>query len=240
VLLLAACTLSPLQSRVDVGEDPFVLFLAEGTNGDTDLFVVEPGGGRVTRVTFTPLVEMSPRLSRQGGMVAFIRAADTTIASPRDVVVMNLINGAERKLDIPDNIGQPMRLAWSHDESALYLQTPTSTWRVAAPPAVTVAVEVAGAELVTADSAFAVMLGDPAFAVAAPCGSGGICVTGPNGEPNTLSTTGTGALRWGNDSLAWFDNDVLVVRPLGPGPARQVEWAAGQVRNPREASYATP
>lgn len=235
-----SCTLSPLQSRIAVGEDPFILFVAEGANGDTDLFAAEPGGGKVTRVTFTPLIETQPSLTRQGGMVAFLRGRNLDANLTREVVVMNLINGAEERIELPDAAGQPQDVAWSTDEASVYLRTTTGVWRVAAPPAAPIALELTATELPGADSAFSILLGAPAFARAVPCDSGGICVIGPSGVPSTITATGTGALRWGADSVAWWDKDVLVVRSLGPGPQRRIEWTAGQVKNPRDASYAAP
>jgi hypothetical protein len=236
--VLAACSISPLQGRIDVGEEPFVVFVAEGFDGKTDLFASLPGGGEVSRLTFTDLAETSPRVTREGGLVVFLRVRSPSEPEARDVVIMNLLSGAERRLELPNTAGTPTAVAWTADETGVYVSTGDTTWLVQAPPAEGHAVMLPADRLPVADSAFAVMLGSPAFAVATPCANGGICVTGPSGEPNRLAERGTAPFRWGTDSLAWFEDGVIQVRPLGPGPARAISWSDDRVSGAREGSYA--
>lgn len=236
--LLAACSISPLQGRIDVGEEPFVVFVAEGAEGRTDLFASLPGGGEVSRLTFTELVESSPRITREGGLVVFLRVHSPSDPEGRDVVIMNLLSGAERLLEMPRSAGRPERVAWTANETGVYVQTDQGTWLLEAPPAETHPVELPPDRVAAADSALAVLLGAPAFSRAEPCAEGGVCVIGPTGVPTTLSTTGTAPFRWGRDSVAWFDGGVIQVRPLGPGPVREISWTDARVTNAREGSYA--
>jgi hypothetical protein len=235
---VTACSISPLQGRIDVGEEPFVVFVAEGSDGKTDLFASLPGGGEVSRLTFTDLAETSPRVTRDGGLVVFLRVRSPSEPMARDVVIMNLLSGAERRLELPGAAGTPTAVAWTADEAGVYARTSDGTWLVQAPPAEGHAVMLPADRSPAADSAFEVLLGSPAFAEAAPCPDGGICVTGPSGEPSRISERGTGPFRWGSDSLAWFEDGVIQVRPLGPGPARAVDWTDERVSGAREGSYA--
>lgn len=237
-VMAIGCSISPLQGRIDVGEEPFVVFVAEGTDGKTDLFASLPGGGEVSRLTFTELAESSPRVTREGGLVVFLRVRSPSEPDRRDVVIMNLLSGAERRLELPAAAATPEQVAWTADETGVYVRAGEGTWMIQAPPAEGHPVRLPADRLGGADSALAVLLGSPAFARAEPCVDGGICVTGPNGEPNRLSTTGSGPFRWGSDSLAWFDGGTIRVRPLGPGPVRAVDWTDGRVTGAREGSYA--
>ena len=96
--VVAACNLSPLSNRIKVGEEPIVVFIGEGVDGNTDLFVVPASGGSIMQLTFTPLHESMPRLNTRGDIVAFLRARDSAATTPTEVVIMNMLNGAERAL----------------------------------------------------------------------------------------------------------------------------------------------
>lgn len=237
VVAVAACSFTPLTNRVDLGSDDFVVFVGEGVDGNTDLFVSLASGGSVTQLTYTGSVEMLPRLSSDGGVLAFVRARDTTEKSPRALIMMNLLSASERRLDLPENSGVPTALGWNDDGTAVYLRQTTGTWRVAAPPAPLSMDAVTGAELLAADTAVGTWLGTARFAEAVPCPDGGVCVTGPRGDTTKIAPQGASALRWGADSIAWFEGDNLIVRGLGPGPARRVTWRRAPA-NPRDASYA--
>jgi hypothetical protein len=89
------------------------------------------------------------------------------------------------------------------------------------------------------DTALMVALGTPAFARAEACLDGGVCVIGPDGAPTQVSAVGSAPFRWGSDSLAWFEEEWITIRPLGPGNARRLDWRGG-VEDPREGSYAEP
>ncbi|MEO5825294.1 MAG: hypothetical protein ABIR59_05350 [Gemmatimonadales bacterium] len=237
VVTVAACSFTPLTNRVDLGSDDFVVFVGEGVDGNTDLFVSLASGGSVTQLTYTGSVEMLPRLSTEGGVLAFIRARDTTTSSPRALIMMNLLSASERRLDLPDDSGVPTALGWNADESAVYLRMPAGTWRIETPPAPMQMIPVPGPEMLVADTAVATWLGAARFAQAVPCPDGGVCVTGPRGDTTQIAPQGVSPLRWGADSIAWFEGDNLIVRGLGPGPARRVTWRRAPA-NPRDASYA--
>lgn len=237
VIAVAACSFTPLTNRVDLGNDDFVVFVGEGVDGNTDLFVSLASGGSVTQLTYTGSVEMLPRLSPDGGVLAFFRSRDTTAGSPRALIVMNLLSASERRLDIPDGSGVPTALGWSADGTAVYLRLRTGTWRVAAPPAPQQLITVTGAELLAADTAVGTWLGTTRFAEAVLCPGGGVCVTGPRGDTIEIAPRGASPLRWGADSVAWFEGDNLIVRGLGPGPARRVTWRRAP-NSPRDATYA--
>lgn len=236
-LVLTACNLSPLQNRIAIGEDPFVAFVAEGSDGSTDIFAGVPAGGELSRITFTPVAESHPALTPLGDAIAFLRyPADAATGTPR-LVVLNLLNGAERDFAASALAGPVEGLAWNADQTALLLRSAGETWRIPFPFGDEPPARLAGAERAAADSSLDVILGRPAFARAEPCDGGGICVTGPSGEPAVVSATGHGPFRWGTDSLAWFDDERVVVRPLGPGAARTLSWQ-GMPANARQGSYA--
>jgi hypothetical protein len=236
-LLTLGCSLSPLHRKIKVGEEPFVVFVASGPDDKADLFASAPTGGEPVRLTFTAMTERMPRLTPRGDMVAFLR--ERTTDSGQDLVVMNLLSGAERLLELPAETGVVTALGWSRDQSAIYLQGSTSRWRVTAPPAPIAIALLDASTTAEADTALMVVLGTPAFARAEPCAQGGICVVGPSGMPTQLSVEGRAPFRWGSDSLAWFDNDRIMIRSLGPGNVRQLSWDAG-VSELREGSFAEP
>lgn len=236
-MLLLGCSLSPLHRKIKVGQEPFVVFLATGTDGKPDLFASHPTGGTPVRLTFTAMAEMLPRLTSRGDMVAFIRERNDQ--GGHDLVVMNLLSGAERLLELPAEAGTIHALGWNHDHTAIYLQGTSNRWRVTAPPA-PISIELLdGDAAVAADSVLMVLLGEPAFARAEGCVDGGVCVLGPSGTPMQMSATGHAPFRWGSDSLAWFEEDRIMVRSLGPGTPRRLTWTGG-VAEPREGSYAEP
>lgn len=234
-VLALGCSLSPLHRKIKVGEEAFVLFAATGPDGNVDLFASAPVGGEPVRLTFTAMRESMPRLTPRGDMVAFIR--DRSADGQHELVIMNLLSGAERLLELPPETGTITALGWSDTQDAVYLQGATGRWRVSAPPA---AMEVAllDAGATVADSAFLTVLGSPPFARAESCPEGGVCVIGPSGTPSRISSTGQAPFRWGSDSVAWFDDNVLMIRPLGPGSARQVRWDG--LREVSAGSFAEP
>jgi hypothetical protein len=235
-VILAGCSFSPLQKRIAVGEEPFVVFVGEGADGRTDIFAGLPAGGELSRITFTPIEESHPTLTPEGDMVAFIRyPSETALSTPR-LVVMNLLNGAERELETLATAGGIEAMAWAPDRDGLLVRDSESTWWVPFPDGESRRVD--GAERASADSLLDVLLGEPRFARAAPCpGGAGVCVTGPSGEPARLSSTGRDPFRWGSDSVAWFEDDRLLVRPLGPGAVRTIAWT-GMPTGLRQGSYA--
>ncbi|MFZ9689081.1 MAG: TolB family protein [Phycisphaerales bacterium] len=240
-LLLAACNISPVRSRVKVGEEAYLVFVAEGSDQRTDLFVVPASGGNTARLTFTPVVERSPTLTSRGDMLAFLRIAADSTAGPRGVVVMNMLNGAERLIELPDRAGAITQVAWRDDDAALWLRTATGLWTVNAPPAAADARLVTGSEAALADSALGLWVGSPRFARVVACANGGICVVPPSGDTAQVSPTGRDPARWGSDSLAWFEGEELFVRSLGRGTPRRVPLRMVNTdppRHPREVAHA--
>ena len=234
-----ACSFSPLANRIDIGEEAFVVLVATGPDGLTDLHAVPAGGGMTARITFTPLIESHPALSRGGDVVAFLRSGDSLPDTPRDLVVMNLLNGAERTLPTPATAGRIDRLAWSDDGTELLLATASGTWSIAAPPAEPVARRLDGAAREVADSALTTWLGRPRFARAFNCPAGqGVCLVGPSGDTAVLASRGRDPFAWGLDSVGWFEGDGMYVRSLGPATARSVSLGQRAPTGARQGTYA--
>jgi hypothetical protein len=79
----AGCNFSPLMNRIEVGQEPFVVVVGEGADGRADLFAVSSGGGEMTQLTYTTLLEVGPRLTPEGALLGFIRMRDTLVGTPR-------------------------------------------------------------------------------------------------------------------------------------------------------------
>lgn len=232
LLLFIGCrgTLSPLSNRIDIGQESYFVFVADGEDGMGDLFAAPPTGGQAYQVTYTRLDERNPALSPDGVVVAFLRRThgDSGVAEP---VFMNLANGAER---IVQDAGEVSALAWAANGKRLYLRVPSGIMAVDAPPALSGISKVEAAEYPAADSAFRVLLGDPPVGEAMDCEQG-ICATVASGT-TVLATDGRSPARWGSDSLIYSVGNDLVIRPLGGGATRLVRFT-GDLRNPREVSY---
>ena len=211
--LAAACTLPPLRGRIEVGRDPYGVFVGEGSGG-SDLYAFHGTTGTVVPITFSPVGERAPALAPEGGAVLFLR-------SPGTVWVMNLLSGAERELELPRRAPPTERAAWSPDGRSVYTEGGGRVWRFGMPPG-SAPVELRPTERASADSAFMVLLGDPAFARAELCGGDTICVT-TGDRKATLAHGVTAVARWGKDSVAWVREGAMEVRPLGGGTPRIVE-----------------
>ena len=142
--------------------------------------------------------------------------------------------------DLPPAAGTLTGLGWSDDERTLYVRTSTGAWRVAAPPLPPEPRPVTDAERAAADSALMTLLGTPRFASAAPCDSGGVCITGADGTPRRVDPDGRAPFRWGSDSVAWLVGDRVAIRPLGPGPVRRLDPDLTRISGITGASYASP
>lgn len=217
-----------------MGEEPFIVFVGEGIDHHTDLFAVPAGGGSVAQVTFTSLIEKGPRLSPTGEAVAFLRMRDTLPDAHRDVVLMNLLGGGEATLSLPVDAGIPRAITWSRDGRTLYIRTDHGDWQATAPPLVTA---VPATETAGVDSTLDVWLGEPRFARVISCVGGGLCIVGPRSDTTTLAPLGRDPIRWGSDSVAWFQPGGIIVRSLGPGRERRVILTNGP-EHPRDGSYA--
>jgi hypothetical protein len=85
-----------------------------------------------------------------------------------------------------------------------------------------------------AESALGVLLGRPAFARVVRCADpADLCVQADTGSPGLLARGAAAAARYGDDSVLVLIGRQLLVRPLGPGHARRIEWA-GLPPAPRE------
>lgn len=237
VLLLgtAGCNFSPLMNKIEIGQEPFVVVVGEGADGRADLFAVSAGGGAMTQLTYTTLLEVGPTLTPEGALLGFLRMRDTLAGTPREIVVMNLLNGSERRMDLPASAGQPQALGWSDDQTTLYVRTDRGRWALAAPPGDPSAREVAATDA-AADTALTLWLGRPRFARAIECGTG-VCAVTARGDSAPLAPVGRDPMRWGNDSVAWFEGERLMVRSLGPGLSRRVEWSRAP-SGVRDGAYA--
>lgn len=191
-----------------------------------DLYAVAALGGEVTPLTYSNVGEMRPALSPDGGAVAFLRGGSLRDSMPASVWVMNLINGGERRIELPKDAGAPSRVAWSGDGRSLVMETAGGLYRATAPPTDTPARAVPPEGRAQAESSLAVLLGSPAFARVVPCAEPeDLCVAGDSGGPALLAPGAAHAARWGPDSVAYLSGGRLLVRPLGPGRARRVEWS---------------
>lgn len=225
LLALAACggTLPPLRGEVVVGTDAYAIFVGGGAPAGGDLYAVRAEGGPAIQFTFTPVGEMRPALSPDGSLVAFLRGASLRDSTPGSVWVMNLINGAEREIELPRGAGTPARVGWARDGRSLVVATAGGLYRADAPPDNQDARAVPPAGRAAAESSLAVLLGEPAFARVVPCAEpGALCVVADTGAPGLLAREAHGAFRWGPDSVAFFrgTGSTLEVRPVGPGRGR--------------------
>ena len=238
LLSLAGCQFSPLMNRIAVGEEPIVVLVGEAPDGSTDLFAGSAGGGPVYQITFNRPVESHPALAPSGTVVAFFRQPVQGDSTTRVVTVMNLLNASERTLELPDGAGAPLELGWRPTGTALLVRTTTGLWELQAPPSQATPRRLVGVEAGRAALLVLVAVGDPVFAIVDDCKDGGVCTYALDGAaPQQISPRGSGPLRWGADSVAWFDADRLEVRPLGPGRSRHVMWTQVPA-HPRQATYA--
>jgi len=238
-LALAAVTacrvsMSPVQNRLAPGEEPFAVFVATGEAGVGDLFAVRADGGTTFPITYTRVREMAPALAPTGTDIAFIREGVRDDSSTRRVVVMNLLNGAERVITVPGVI--PEAVAWNDDAARLFIRSGSTIYAAAAPPRDPDPRQLTGADAVSADSAFFVLVGTPAFARVIDCPEGGVCVELGVGERNLFSADGRGPTRWGSDSVGYFVGSSFFVRPLGPGRMRELRLTPPRL-DPRQMTY---
>ena len=226
VTALAACsgTLPPLRGQMEVGRDGYAVFVAGVGAAGGDLYAVRTEGGAVVPITFSTVGEMRPALSPDGVMLAFLRGASLRDSTPGTVWVMNLLNGAEREVELPRGAGVPQQVGWSRDGQSLVVAADGGLFRSSAPPARLNARPVPPPSRPAAESALAVLLGNPAFARAVPCAEPkALCVAGDTGSPGLLARDARDAARWGDDSVMFFRGDAVEIRPLGPGRARRLD-----------------
>ncbi len=239
--VLAACTgLPPLRHNFEVGRDPYIVLVADAPDGRGDLWAVSVDGSVAVQVTFSLPAEWSPRLSPSGDVLAFLRSREQGDTARTRIWLMNLLNGSERELVLPDSSGAPLALAWTEDGRAMVIRTTRTIFRVNAPPYPPAPAEVLPADIAAAERALDVTVGTPAFARVAPCEEtpAALCVYPDSGPPATLATGAVNPVRWGDDSLAYEVDGALVVRPVGPGRERTVRLRESLV-NPRDLTVFT-
>jgi hypothetical protein len=237
ILLLAACEggFLPLRGKIEVGRDPMLVFVG-GPAVAGDLYALPASGGRPIAITFSPVSETRPALAPDGGAVAFLRAGSLDDSMPAGVWVLNLANGREQRIELPVGAGRPEQVGWSTDGRRLVVRAGGELYRAEPAPGGATATAVPPTERPAADSALAVLLGRPAFARVVPCAQAeNLCVVSDTGSPALLAAGAREPARWGDDSVAYLEDDRLVVRPLGPGRARLVEWT-GVPASPRQPS----
>ena len=231
LLLLTACGgVSPLRKHAVVGRDSYVVFVADAPDGLGDLFGVRGDGGSVFQITFTPVREAKPALSPDGAMVAFLRARRIQDTLTGTLWVMNLLTGAERRLELPAGI-EAEAVGWSRDGRWLIVSAGRFAYELAAPPERGEPRAIRPSEWHRVDSALNVFVGEPPFARVFPCEQA-LCSQAAGGTPTSIADHATDPARWGPDSLAYLSGGELLVRPAGPGRARRVEWT-GIPGNPR-------
>ena len=211
--------------------DPFVIFVAEGRDGVTDLFAGTPAGGTAYQLTFSRPAERLPRLAPAGTTLAFLRELP---GEGTELVVMNLLNGAERATRVPEAARPITAVAWGGDGRRIFLQGPEQIITTPAPPAALSLIPVEEMERAMADSSLAVLVGDPPIARVVDCEAGDgpadsgrtLCIRDAEGAQHPLVTGAEEPFRWGTDSVAWRRGSAVVIRPLAGGRARQIEWAS--------------
>jgi len=237
-LFLVGCdpTLPPLRGQMEIGRDPYAVFVG-GEGPNSDLYAVRPDGGPPVRITFTNVAELAPALSPDGGGLAFLRGASLRDSTPASIWVMNLLSGGERELVLPKGAGRPVGVGWEPGGKSLIVSASKGLYQVKAPPADPDPRPVPARERAPAESSLAVLLGDPVFARVVSCESAGdLCVIGDSGGPGLLARDARDPVRWGGDSVAFFVGDEVEIRPLGPGRPRRLVWS-NVPKRPREMTF---
>lgn len=237
LLLLSACepTLPPLRGALEIGGESYVVFVAGTAQAGGDLYAVGTDGGPAIQITFTPVGEMMPELSPDGGTVAFLRGGSLRDSTPASVWVMDLRTGADRELSLPMGAGVPRQIGWARDDSSLVVRTDSNFYRLDPPPGPAKATVISAAGRSVAESSVSVLLGSPVFARVVPCAEPeALCVKADTGAPGLLAHGARDPLRWGPDSVAFLIGDQLEIRPLGAGRARRLLWSGfpGHPRQP--------
>lgn len=237
LLLLAGCSgVPPMRHRIDAGQETFAVFVADAPDGRGDLYAMTGVGSDVVQLTFTLPAEWRPRISPSGDVVAFLRSRDEADTARTRVWLLNLLNGAEREVALPDSSGAPTDLAWAADGRGLLVRTSQGMWAVATPPAAPAATRLEGSSGLAARAAFTPRVGSPPFASIVPCVSApsDLCVMPDSGAAALLAADARDPFRWGGDSVAYVTGTgEVMIRALGPGRSRTIRWREG-LRNPRE------
>jgi hypothetical protein len=236
-LLLASCgTLPPLRGKIDVGRESYAVFVG-GSGMSGDLYAVRANGGPVYPLTFTTIAELRPALAPNGTDLAFLRGLSPRDSTPATLWVMNLLNGAEREIELPKESGPPIKVGWSTDGSSLIVQTSTELYRLDPPPRKPDPQPVSAAARAAAESSLSVLLGDPVFARVVPCKRAeDLCVIPRSGRSGILAQAASDPVRWGTDSVAFLAGELLQIRPLARGRPRLLHWSDAPAR-PRQVTF---
>jgi hypothetical protein len=219
-LLTACASVTPLTNKIRVGEEPFVIAVGEGSDGQTDLYAAPAHGGNFVRLTFTRSEERLPELGPTGTSVAFFRRS-TPGQGPWSLVVLDLLTNRESTTPIPQAGGDPVSLGWSRDGGALVMRGAGYLMSVA-PPRPLWLRGVPLDSVPWADSTTSEFLGEPPAGRIAACPDG-FCVVA--GEHDTTRLEGViGPIRWGGDSIGYFAGSAWEIRPLAGGRSRRPGW----------------
>jgi len=227
--LATACSVTPLTNKINVGEDPFVIGVGEGPDSLTDLFAAPAGGGAFVRLTFNRAEEQSPKLSPDGLAVAYLRHSKG--GTDWSLVLLDLVRNTEHSAPIPEAAGKPVGLGWSPAGDRLVVQTAHYlATRVPGP------IVLEPIDSIPGDSLLRERLGADRQGMIRGCANGGgqCVVVGDAVTP--LGAERTGVIRWGDDSLGYFEGEVFEVRPLAAGHARKPAWT-GLPAHLRELTY---
>jgi hypothetical protein len=227
-LLVTACSVTPLTNHIEVGQEPFVIAVGEGPDGQTDLYAAPAGGGVFTRLTFNRPAERFPKISPDGGTVAFLRATSGASGPPWSLVFLNLLTNAERATPLPPD-AEPDRLGWSRDGTRVVLSA-QGYFVIAAPPDAPALGRIPADSLALGDSLSGELLGDPPRGMVRECRSGGLCIVAGTGEITPLDAVARDAVRWGADSVGYFLPGGFEVRPLAGGHSRHPAWVGAPAR----------
>jgi hypothetical protein len=236
-LFLLSCsgTLPPLRGQINVGRDAYAVFVAGGGMGG-DLYAVSADGGQPVPVTYTNVAELSPALSADGTELVFLRGLSLRDSTPATIWIMNLLNGAERELPLPKGVAGPRRLGWGRGHVVI-VDTGKGLFSIHAPPSAPDPRPISSAERAVAESSLSVLLGDPVFARVIPCENRrDLCVVADTGSPGVLAVGARDPVRWGADSVAFFVDDQVEIRPLARGRPRRLELSGAPVR-PRQMTF---
>jgi hypothetical protein len=235
--VVACGTLPPLRGKIDVGREPYAVFVG-GSGASGDLYAVRADGGPAFPITYTPVAELAPALAPNGTDLAFLRSQSLRDTTPASVWVMNLLNGSERELELPKVAGIPEQVGWSDDGTAVIVRTGQGLYQFDAPPAKPDARPVPAADYAVAESSLAVLLGDPVFARVVLCQRpSDLCLTTRRGAPGILAQAARDPVRWGTDSVAFLVGDnLLQIRPLAKGRPRALNWSNVPAR-PRQLTF---
>jgi hypothetical protein len=235
--LLSCGTIPPLRGKIEVGRDAYAVFVGgSGMNGD--LYAVRAEGGPAFPITYTTVAELRPQLAPNGADVAFLRGRSLRDSTPATVWVMNLLNGAEQELRLPKDAGAPQRVGWSRDGQSLVVETSAGLYQLNAPPERPDPQPVPPDDQAVAESALAVLLGDPVFARVLPCERPtDLCVQTTKGRRGILAQAARDPVRWGPDSVAVLvGGDLVQIRPLAKGRPRVLQWTSIPQR-PRQMTF---